>query len=203
MYWRTVKKSLIVAYDRIGILAVMNMAFVLASLPILTLPLTIPMLSSAVLSVARGEKISWREPWRKAGRHYLRGGFLLLSSIAITAVLVADLFILERMKQGRPEIAYLLMGFVLCLLAIWLLMQLYVLPLFLREELAVFGAFKKALLLVLGNFAISAAFGLTLLGFVLVMILSGVGPFVIMVSFVFLVQHLLLDDLMERYDGQR
>ena len=38
---------------------------------------------------------------------------------------------------------------------------------------------------------------------ILLMVVTGVGPFVIMVSFLFLLQHVLFNNLMERYHGQQ
>jgi len=43
----------------------------------------------------------------------------------------------------------------------------------------------------------------TALVFVGIMIVTGVGPFVLMVSFLFLLQHMLFNNLMEKYDEQR
>ncbi|HUV06232.1 MAG TPA: DUF624 domain-containing protein [Spirochaetia bacterium] len=190
-------------YDHIGMLMVMNILFVLASLPLITLPATIPMLSAAVSLIVGGEKPSLKEQWKKAGQYYLRGGLLLLCEIAITCILVVDFYILGVMKKNQPEIAYLILGFVLCFLLIWLLMQIYVLPFFFAENLSVFKTFKKSFFMVFDNFGLSVAFGLTMLGVVLVMVVSGVGPFVIMVSFLFLLQHLLFKNLSERYCEQQ
>lgn len=202
MFWRTLKEALIAGYDHIGVLMAMNILFVLASLPLITLPATIPMLSAAVALIVRGEKPSLRGQWRNAGRYYLRGGLLLLCGTAITGILVVDVYILGVMKKSHPEIAYLILGFVLCFLLIWLLMQIYVLPFFLAENLSVFKTLKKSFFMVLGNFGLSVAFGSAMLGTVLVMAISGVGPFVVMISFLFLLQHILYKNLKERYDEQ-
>jgi uncharacterized membrane protein YesL len=197
------KEAIILSYHHIGLLIVMNILFCLASLPLLTLPVTIPMLSAGIAAIARGERPSWKAQWKRAGRYYLHGGLLLLCIIGVTMVLAADLHVLWMMKQTHPVTAFLMFGFILCFLLIWLLMQIYLWPLFLAEHLTVIRTLKKAFLLVLGNFGLSIAVGLTILGFVLVMMVSGVGPFVIMVAFVFLLQHLLFNNLMEKYDEQR
>ncbi len=203
MYWRTIKEAIILSYHHIGLLIAMNILFFLASLPLLTLPATIPMLFAGIAAIARGERPSWKNQWKMAGCYYPRCGLLLLCVLGVTLILTADLYILGVMRRTYPSIAYLMFGFILCFWLIWLLMQIYLWPLSLGEQFRVARTLKKALLLVMGNFGLSLAVGLTMLGFVLVMILSGVGPFVMMVSFLFLFQRVLLNNLMERYDEQR
>ncbi len=202
MFWQTLKEAIIAGYEHIGMLMAMNILLVLASLPLITLPATIPMLSAAVSSLARGERPSLKGLWRNAGRYYRGGGLLILATAAVTALLLADLYALGAMKNSHPRTAYLIMGFVLCFLLLWLLMQLYVIPFFLSGGLSVLATFRKALLMVLDNFGLSLAFAATMLGFIVLMAVTGVGPFVIMVSFLFLMQHLLFNNLMERYHGQ-
>ncbi len=203
MFWRTVKAALVAGYDHIGMLMVLNVLFVLTSLPLVTLPATIPLLGAAVAALVRGERPALKELWRDAGKYYRSGGLLILATIGVTAVLIADLYALGEMRKSYPNAAYLIMGFVLCFLLIWLLMQLYVIPLFLAGGLSVFATFRKALLMVLDNFGLSLLFGVTMLGLILLMVITGVGPFVIMVSFVFLLQHVLFNNLMERYDERQ
>lgn len=203
MFWRTIKEVLIAGYDHIGMLMVMNILFILASLPLITLPATIPMLSAAVSSLLKGERPSLKELWRDAGRYYRGGGLLILTTIGVTAILIADLYALGEMKNSHPHAAYLITGLVLCFLLIWLLMQLYVIPIFLAGGHSVFATFRKALLMVLDNFGLSLAFGATMLGVILLMVVTGLGPFVIMVSFLFLLQHILFNNLMDRYHGQQ
>jgi len=202
LYWRSIKEAVVTGYEHIGLLMMLNILFVLASLPIVTLPVTIPMLGAAISSIARGEQPSWRALWENAGRHYFRGGLLLLCAVGVTGILIADLCILGVMKRTYPEVAYLSLGFVLCFLLAWLLMQIYVLPFFLKEPRAVGKAFRKAFFLLLDNFGLSVALALTMLGVVLIMVVSGVGPFVLMVSFLFLLQQRVFVNLMERYDEQ-
>ncbi|HOG17861.1 MAG TPA: hypothetical protein PLB96_11020 [Syntrophales bacterium] len=203
LYWRSIKEAFVTGYEHIGLLMAANVLFVLASLPLVTLPATIPMLGAAVSSIAGGRKPSWRKLWEDAGRHYLRGVALLLWAAGVAGLLAVDLYILGTMKESHPEVAYLIMGFVLCFLLAWLLMQIYVLPFFLAAPRAVGKAFRKSFLLVLDNFGLSLAIASTMLGVVLVMVLSGVGPFVLMVSFLFLLQQRFFANLMERYDEQR
>ncbi len=203
LYWRTLKRTLVTGYDNIGLLMAANILFVLASLPLVTLPATIPMLGAAVSSIARGERLSWRRLWESAGRHYFRSGLLLFCALGVMGILLADLHVLGKMRESHPEVAYLIMGFVLCFLLAWLLMQIYLLPFFLAEPRAVGKAVRKAFFLVLDNFGLSVAVGVTALVFVGIMIVTGVGPFVLMVSILFLLQHMLFNNLMERYDEQR
>ncbi len=203
LYWRTLKETLAAGYEHIGALMAANILFVLASLPLVTLPATIPMLGAAVASISKGEKPSWKALWHCAGRYYINGGLLFLSAAGTAAILIADLYILGRMVPSHPGVACLALGFVICFSLTWILMQIYLLPLFLSDPSAACKALRNSFLLVLDNFGLSVAIASTMLMVALVMVLSGVGPFVLMVSFLLLLQQRLFANLMERYHEQR
>lgn len=202
MVLKTLKSVLIKGYDNIGFLMLANLLFIVGSVIILFIPVTILILSSLTGAVIRGKTPDWRSEIKLAGRYWARGGLLALISILITAILFADCYLLLAMRTAHPFIASLLLGAVLSLLIIWLLMQLYVIPMFLSQGLMIARTFKKSFLLVIDNFRVSLAFVGIFLFFLVIMIFSGIGPVFLMFSLQLLLQNQIFVNVMEKYHGQ-
>jgi len=131
----------------------------------------------------------------------MRGGLLSVLSVIITGILLADCYVLLNIRRAHPWIANLFLGFILCLLAIWLLMQIYIIPMFLSQNLVLTRTFKNAFLLVIDNFIVSLAFGAFFLAIIGLMIVTALGPFILLFSLVFLMQNQIFVDIMKKYNG--
>jgi uncharacterized membrane protein YesL len=196
------RSVLIKGYDNIGFLMLTNLLFIVSSALIITIPVTVLTLSALSRDLIDGKIPDVRSQLKQAKRYFLKGGLLALSSAVITGVLVTDCYFLLAIRRGYPWVSHLLLGFFLCLLAIWLLMQIYMIPMFLSQNLLLAQTFKKAFLLVLDNFIPSFAFGGLSLAVIGLMVVTGVGPFLLLFSLLFLMQNQIFVNLMGKYHGQ-
>jgi uncharacterized membrane protein YesL len=196
------RSVLIKGYDNIGFLMLTNLLFIASSALIITIPVTVLTLSAFTRDLIDGKIPDVKGQLKQAKRYFLRGGLLTLSSAVITGVLVTDFYFLLTIRRGYPWVSHLLLGFILCLLAIWLLMQIYMIPMFLSQNLALIQTFKKVFLLVLDNFMPSLAFGGLFLATIGLMMVTGVGPFLLLFSLIFLMQNQIFVNVIERYHGQ-
>ncbi len=196
------KSVLVNGYDNIGFLMLTNLLFIASSALIITIPVTVLTLSALTGELVNGKIPDVKGQLKQAKRYFLRGGLLILSSAVITGVLVTDCYFLVNIRRGYPWVSHLLLGFILSLLAIWLLMQIYIIPTFLSQNLALAQTFKKAFLLVADNFLLSLAFGGLSLAIIGVMMVTGVGPFLLLFSLLFLMQNHIFVNVMGKYHGQ-
>jgi uncharacterized membrane protein YesL len=202
MVLRTMRSVLIKGYDNIGFLMLTNLLFIASSALIITIPVTVLTLSAFTRGLVDGKIPDLKGQLKQAKRYFLRGGLLTLSSAVITGVLVIDFYFLLTIRRGYPWVSHLLLGFILCLLAIWLLMQIYMIPMFLSQNLALTQTFKKVFLLVLDNFMPSLAFGGLFLATIGLLMVTGVGPVLLLFSLLFLMQNQIFVNVMEKYHGQ-
>lgn len=196
------RSVLIKGYDNIGFLMLTNLLFVVSSALIITIPVTVLTLSALTRDLIDGKIPDVKGHLKQAKRYFLRGGFLTLFSCMITGVLVTDCYFLLTIRRGYPWVSHLLLGFILCLLAIWLLMQIYMIPMFLSQNLVLAQTIKKAFLLVLDNFIPSFAFGGLFLAIIGLMMVTGVGPLLLLFSLLFLMQNQIFVNVMGKYHGQ-
>jgi len=196
------RSVLIKGYDNIGSLMLTNLLFIASSALIITIPVTVLTLSALTRDLIDGKIPDVNGQLKQAKRYFLRGGLLTLCSGVITGVLVTDCYFLLTIRRGYPWVSHLLLGFILCLLAIWLLMQIYLIPMFLSQNLVLAQTFKRAFLLVLDNFIPSLAFGGLFLAIIGLMMVTGVGPFLLLFSLLFLMQNQIFVNIMEKYHGQ-
>ena len=202
MVIKTLRSVFIKGYDNIGSLMLTNLLFIASSALIITIPVTVLTLSALTRDLIDGKIPDVNGQLKQAKRYFLRGGLLTLCSGVITGVLVTDCYFLLTIRRGYPWVSHLLLGFILCLLAIWLLMQIYMIPMFLSQNLALIQTFKKVFLLVLDNFIPSLAFGGLFLATIGLMMVTGVGPFLLLFSLLFLMQNQIFVNVIERYYGQ-
>ena len=202
MVLKTLKSTLIHGYDNIGFLMLANLLFITGSVIIIMVPATVLVLSSLTGAVIKGKIPDWRSEIKLAGRYWARGGLLVLVSLLISVILAADCYFLLMVRKTHPWLAHLFLGLVLCLLIIWLLMQIYMVPMFLSQQLLVIKTFKKSFFLVIDNFGISLAFGALFLLITALMLLSGAGAMLFMFSLHLLLQNQIFVNVMEKYHGQ-
>jgi uncharacterized membrane protein YesL len=195
------KSVMLNGYDNIGFLMLTNLLFIAASALIITIPAAVLTLSGLTRDLADGKIPDVKAQLRQTKRYFLRGGLLTLISAGITGVLAADCYFLLHVWRAHPWIAFLFLGFVLCLLAVWLLMQIYIIPTFLSQNLALAQTLKRAFLLVADNFIPSLAFGGLFLAIIGLMIVTGIGPFLLLFSLIFLMQNQIYVNVMEKYHG--
>ena len=196
------RSVLIKGYDNIGFLMLTNLLFIASSALIVTIPVTVLTLSALTRDLIDGKIPDVKGQMKQAKRYFLRGGLLTLFSGVITGVLVTDCYFLLTIRRGYPWVSHLLLGFILCLLAIWLLMQIYMIPMFLSQNLVLAQTFKRAFLLVLDNFIPSLAFGGLFLAVVGLMMVTGVGLLLLLFSLLFLIQNQIFVNVIEKYHGQ-
>jgi len=201
MVLKTLKTVLIKGYDNIGFLMLTNLLFVAGSLLIFTLPVTVLALSALTGELVKGKMPDFRTQIRLIRPYWIKGGGFVLVSLLITVVLIADGCFLLRIRHVYPWAAYPMMGAIFCLGLLWLLMQVYMLPLFLSGDLSIGRAFKKAFLLVIDNFGLSLSFSAVLFIFAGIMVLSGVGILVLMFSLTLLFQNQIVANITEKYHG--
>jgi uncharacterized membrane protein YesL len=202
MVLRTLKSSVIKGYDNIGFLMLANLLFVAGSVLIITIPVSVLIFSSLTGALIKGNIPDFRSEVKRARQYWVRGGMLALISLLITAIFVADCYILLMVRKTHPWLAHLLLGLVLCLLIIWLLMQIYMIPMFLSQRLLLIKTFKRSFLLVIDNFGISLAFAGIFLLITALMLVSGVGTVLFMFGLHFLLQNQIFVNIMEKYHGQ-
>lgn len=202
MVVKTIKSVLLNGYDNIGFLMLTNLLFIAVSALIVTIPVTVLTLSALTRDLVNGKIPNVKAQLRQTKRYLLRGGLLTLVSAVITGVLAADCYFLLHVGRVHPWIANLFLGFVLCLLAVWLLMQIYIIPTFLSQNLALAQTLKRAFLLVADNFIPSLAFGGLFLAIIGLMIVTGIGPFLLLFSLIFLMQNQIYVNVTEKYHGQ-
>lgn len=196
------RSVLINGYDNIGFLMLTNLLFIASSALVITIPVTVLTLSALTRDLIDGKNPDVKGQMKQAKRYFLRGGLLALLSVIITLVFVADCYFLSTIRRAHPWASHLLLGFILCLLAIWLMMQIYMIPMFLSQNLVLAQTFKKSFLLVLDNFIPSLAFGGLFLAIIGLMIVTGVGPFLLLFSLLFLMQNQIFVNVMGKYHGQ-
>jgi uncharacterized membrane protein YesL len=202
MVLKTLKSTLIQGYDNIGFLMLANLLFLTGFVTIFLIPVAVLILSSLTEAVIKGKIPDWRSEIKLAGRYWVRGGSLALVSLLISVILAADCYFLLIVRKTHPWLGHLFLGLVLCLLIIWLLMQIYMVPMFLSHRLLIIPTFKMAFLLVIDNFGISLAFGGLFLLITALMLFSGVGTLLFMFSLNLLLQNQIFVSVMEKYHGQ-
>jgi len=201
MFVRTLKSTLFKGYDHIGFVMLANLIFVAASALIITIPITVLLLSALTGELSKGKVPDIKLQLKQAGKYFLKGGLLTVISIIITGILVTDCYFLLRIRILYPWIAHLFLGFILCFLAIWLLMQIYLIPMFHSQNLKIWPTLKKTFLIVIDNMMISIAFGSLLLAMIGLMLVTILGPFLLMFSLLFLMQNQIFVNAMEKYHG--
>jgi uncharacterized membrane protein YesL len=199
---KTMKSVLVNGYDNIGFLMLTNLLFIAASALIITIPVSVLILSALTEALVNGKIPDVKSQLKQTKRYFLRGGLLTALSVIITGIFVMDFYFLFHVRRAHPWIANLFLGFILCLLAMWLLMQIYIIPMFLSQNLALAQTFKRAFLLLLDNFIVSLAFGGLFLAIIGLMMVTGVGPFLLLFSLLFLMQNQIFVNVMEKYHGQ-
>lgn len=201
MIIKTMQSVLVKGYDNIGFLMLTNFLFIATSAFIITIPVTVLILSALTRDLANGKIPDSKVQLKQAKKYFVRGGLLSVFSVIITGILVADCYFLLNIRNAHPWIANLFLGFILCLLAIWLLMQIYIIPMFLSQNLVLTRTFKNAFLLVIDNFIVSLAFGALFFAIIGLMIVTALGPFILLFSLLFLMQNQIFVDIMNGYHG--
>jgi uncharacterized membrane protein YesL len=200
MVIKTMKSVSVKGYDNIGFLMLTNLLFIATSALIITIPVTVLILGALTGDLVNGKIPDCKAQLKQTKRYFVRGGLLGVFSVIITGILFADCYFLLNIRSAHPWIANLFLGFILCLLAIWLLMQIYIIPMFLSQNLVLTRTFKNAFLLVIDNFIVSLGFGALFLVIIGLMIVTALGPFILLFSLLFLMQNQIFVDIINKYD---
>lgn len=132
-------------FGRVGDLMLLNLMFVVSSLPIITIGASLSALYGVTMKLVRGGEPSvWREYWKAWKGNFKTATACWLLMAAALALVLLD-FCLVRVFQGRAYGAMRL--FLAMVLGVWVLVFQYLFPYIARFENTVFHSMKNAMLL--------------------------------------------------------
>lgn len=132
-------------FARVGDIILLNLIFVVTSLPMVTIGASLSALYAVAMKLVRGEEPSvWKEYLKAWKGNFKTATLCWLIMTAAAGLLVLDF----RLAGAFAEAAYTAVRLVLAMaLGIWMLIFLYLFPYIARFENTVFHSIKNALLL--------------------------------------------------------
>lgn len=131
-------------FGRIGDIIILNLMFVVTSLPVITIGTSLSALYGVAMKIVRGGPSVWKEYWKAWKRNFKTATICWLIMVMVGALLLLD-FRLAGVFKGN---AYTAVRFVLAMaLGIWVLIFQYLFPYIARFENTVFHSIKNAMLL--------------------------------------------------------
>lgn len=130
---------------RIGDLMILNLVFVVTSIPVITIGTALSALYTVSMKLVRGENPSVLKEYMKAYRRNFKPATICWVIMAAAGALI---FLDFRLIGVFGGVMYQVMRFVLAvILGVWALVFLYLFPYIARFENTVLASFKNALLL--------------------------------------------------------
>lgn len=130
---------------RIGDLMILNLVFVVTSIPVITIGTALSALYTVSMKLVRGENPSVLKEYMKAYRRNFKPATICWIIMAAAGALI---FLDFRLIGVFGGVMYQVMRFVLAvILGVWALVFLYLFPYIARFENTVLASFKNALLL--------------------------------------------------------
>ncbi len=131
--WEVVRAALGDTWRDLVTTALVNLAWLLLCLPVVTGPPATLALSYTANRMARGEATDPRDFFRALPRYFWLAWRWGLLNLIVLALLAADIALTGRLGAGSNG-SRLVQGLYLAGLAFWLLLQLYVLAFFFEQE---------------------------------------------------------------------
>ncbi|HSJ53597.1 MAG TPA: YesL family protein [Anaerolineae bacterium] len=131
--WSVVRAALAHTWHDLITTALVNLAWLLLCLPVVTAPPATLALFYTANRMARGEVTDAGDFFRALPRYFWPAWRWGLLNLAMLALLVGDILLSGRLGAGSGG-ARLVQGLYLAGLAFWLLLQLYVLAFFFEQE---------------------------------------------------------------------
>lgn len=132
--------------------AILGLCFLVLQLPVIFLLFFAPLLPSPALvgmfglarELAKGEGISWSHFWQTTRQYWLRSLALYVISLVGTLLIISSMiFYLSSDNQVLTFVGYAWMYVII----LWLMMQMYLLPLLLEQERGtIFPVYRNALI---------------------------------------------------------
>ncbi len=126
------------------------------------------------------------------------GVFLL--DILIGAVLVADIVLAFRAGTEASKIFLVMAVIIFYMILFWAMMQLYLFPLLVTQNIGTIEIFKKSALLVVDNPGFTIVLGLVLLVLIAIFVVTTVGVLILLAGTVAVFECNALKALIARYD---
>jgi len=159
--WRVIRAALRDTWSDLLTTAVCSLLWIVANLLLVTGPPATVALFYVTNRMAHGEFADPRDFLRALRRYFGIGWRWGLVNGVVLLLLVGDVIITGRLSQS--DVARLAQGFFLAGLAIWLLLQLYVLPFLLEQETpSVRLALRNGVAMLGGNILFSVTLGVLL-----------------------------------------
>ena len=139
-------KGLVSAYDAAFSIVLTNIYFIIFSIPVVTLPLTIAGLYYTNFQIASGESVDWKTFFIGIKRCWWAGiRWTAANGLVIFSLVFYFFLFLERTEFW----AILLLGLDLGVLAFWVILQLLMFPMMLiQEKQAYFLALRNTLVFI-------------------------------------------------------
>lgn len=152
---------------KVGDILILNMLFVITSLPIVTIGTALSALYTVTLKIARGDDPSVIKDYFKAYRGNFKTATICWLIMAISGILlIMDFYLIGLLEKGSTYTIFRLLLAVI--LGVWALLFLYLFPYIARFENSCFNSFKNALFLSVAHIPVT-----------LFMLIMSIGVFVL------------------------
>lgn len=174
--WLTYKRALTLTYRHLGKLLLANLLWVCLSIPLLTLPPATMGLYYLAHRVCSNPSVELETTWKdffKGFKDYFLDGYKLITTLLLTGSLLTIVFAFYS-RQASDFLRALSLPTLILLLA-WMLIQLYILPIYFEQEnKSTITTFRNGYALAFGNlnYSISMLF-LLLITSIVAVILAG------------------------------
>ncbi len=129
--WQTIKSAFVDFIDEVFLLALFNLLWVVSALLVLPFPFATAGLTWVAVQVGEGRAISWRT-FFEGGRRYWKPAYLwALINLAAWSVTFFNISFYGRLNTTW---SLLVRSVVFSMAIIWAVLQLYVFPLLIRQE---------------------------------------------------------------------
>ncbi len=125
---------------------------------------------------------------------------ILLNSIIFVFLFLNLRFYLKFLAVKIPVLGYLISGFVLWIILLCCLVQLYIIPLTLTRKISVFKIFYQSFLIVIDNIIFTVAIFVMTISFMIIIWFTVAGIFLIYYGTVSLMQFLACLNIYQQYD---
>ncbi len=197
---RVLRKFFWDSYDNLGVMILGNLLWFGLCLPIVTAPASTAALFSLTNHIAAGKKVSIKDFWDGFRKYFLRSVSLTLIYLLLLVMVESNIFLYRHLNQaGRVVFAF--MGAVnLWLLLLFALIEIYSLPLIVKQDIGLKKALKRSALLALDNPFFTIVISIQILAIVFLSVLSGVGMVLLLMSLVSLLLSRALRELFGKYE---
>ncbi|OQY26431.1 MAG: hypothetical protein B6244_13580 [Candidatus Cloacimonetes bacterium 4572_55] len=193
------KKSFWIWHDYLGMLILLNILWWLSALSIIAAPPFTAAICFVADKMVHDEPVRWRHVLNGFLRFFGRGWLAVGLMGLLYLILTANYFFYRQFQGGLSLFGAFWVGICIWINLIYLLQQLYLLPIIAHGDLSFWQGLKKSFLLMLDNPKTTLIMGGILTIFFLLSTISGIAPALFSISASIVIAAMTTKETLRRY----